>query len=162
MWGTWNTTWFREVPPLLFWERGAFHHRPQTSSGYVQKGHGHTVAAYTAHTTKNSSIWGPIIYKPGPEIFIADWLLRNNRVEGKNKPIKDMDIWVDTIQNSIDMPECISMAEMQQASSQNDHLQQLKKFIIAGWPNTKDELHGWHKTVLAIHRWTSGNRWHNT
>ena len=59
-----------------------------------------------------------IIYKPGPEIFIADWLLRNNHVEGKEKPIKDMDIQVDVIQNSIDMPECISMAEIQQASSQ--------------------------------------------
>ena len=33
------------------------------------------------------------------------------------------------------------MEEIQQASSQDDHLQQLKMFIIAGWPNTKDELH---------------------
>ena len=79
-----------------------------------------------------------IIYKPGPEIFIADWLLRNNHMEGKDKPIKDMDVWVDAIQNSIDMPECISMADIQQASSQDDHLQQLKKFITAGWPDTKD------------------------
>ena len=75
------------------------------------------------------------------EIFISDCLSRNNHMEGKDKPIKDMDIWVDAIQNSTDMPECISMAEIQQASSQDDHLQQLKKFIIAGWPNTKDELH---------------------
>ena len=39
------------------------------------------------------------------------------------------------------MPECISMAEIQHASSQDDHLQQLKSFIIADWPYTKDELH---------------------
>ena len=82
-----------------------------------------------------------IIYKLGPEIFTADWLLRNNNMEGKDKLIKDMDIWVDEIQNSIDMPECISLAEIQQASSQDDHVQQLKNFTIAGWPNTKDELH---------------------
>ena len=82
-----------------------------------------------------------IIYKPGPEFFIADWLSRNNHVEGKDKPIKDMDVHMDVIQNSIDMPECVSMAEIQQASSQDEHLQQLKTFIIAGWPNTKDELH---------------------
>ena len=68
-----------------------------------------------------------IIYKPGTEIFIADWLSRNNHVGGKQKPIKDMDIHVDAIQNSVDMPECIIMAEIQQASSQDDHLQQLKK-----------------------------------
>ena len=34
-----------------------------------------------------------IIYKPGPEIFFADWLLRHNHTEGKDKPIKGMDIW---------------------------------------------------------------------
>ena len=52
-----------------------------------------------------------------------------------------MDIWVDAIQSVTDMPECVSMAEIQQASSQNNHLQQLKSFIIAGWPDIKDELH---------------------
>ena len=33
------------------------------------------------------------------------------------------------------------MTEIQQASAQDDHLQQLKSFIIAGWPDMKDELH---------------------
>ena len=59
-----------------------------------------------------------ITYKPGPEIFIADWLLRHNHIECKEKPIKDMDVWVDVIQNATDMLECISMAKMQQTSSQ--------------------------------------------
>ena len=63
-----------------------------------------------------------IIYKPGPEIFIADWLSRHNHTEGKDKPIKGMDIWVDAIQTATDMPECISMAEIQQESSQDNHL----------------------------------------
>ena len=66
-----------------------------------------------------------IIYKPGPQIFVADWLLIHNHVEGKDKPIKDMDIWVDTIQSVTDMLDCISMTEIQ-ASTQDDHLQQLK------------------------------------
>ena len=82
-----------------------------------------------------------ILYKLGPEIFTADWLLRNNHVEGKGKPVKDMDVWVDAIQSSVDMLECISTEEIQQTSSQDVHLQQLKTFIIAGWPHTKDELH---------------------
>ena len=45
------------------------------------------------------------IYKPGPEIFIAGWLSRHTYVEGKDKPIKDMDILVDAIQSTADMPE---------------------------------------------------------
>ena len=48
-----------------------------------------------------------IIFKPGLEIFIADWLLRHNHTEGKDKPIKGMDVQVDAIQNAKDMPECI-------------------------------------------------------
>ena len=33
------------------------------------------------------------------------------------------------------------MSQIQQASAQDEHLQCLKSFIIAGWPSTKDELH---------------------
>ena len=82
-----------------------------------------------------------IIYKPGPEVFVADWVSRHNHVEGKDRPIEDMEMRMDTIQNVTETPECVSMAEIQQASTQDDHLQHLKSFIIAGWPNSKDELH---------------------
>ena len=64
-----------------------------------------------------------IIYKPGPEIFIADWLSRQNHIEGNDKPTKGMDIQVDTIQTATDMPECVSVAEIHQASSLDNHLQ---------------------------------------
>ena len=53
-----------------------------------------------------------IIYKPGPEIFIADWLLRHNHTDGKDKPIKAMDIQVDAIETAMDMPKCVSVAEI--------------------------------------------------
>ena len=65
-----------------------------------------------------------IIYKSGPKIFTADWLSRHHHVEGKDKP-----------------PGCISISEICQASAQENNIQHLKNFIIAGWPNTKDELH---------------------
>ena len=82
-----------------------------------------------------------IIYKPEPEIFIADWLSQHNHIEGKDKLIKDMDIKVDAIQIVTDIPGCVSISQIQQASAQDDHLQCFKSFIIAGWPSTKDELH---------------------
>ena len=62
-------------------------------------------------------------------------------IEGKDKPIKDMYVWVDAIQSSVGMPDCISIEEIQHALLQDVHLQQLKTFIIAGWPHTKDELY---------------------
>ena len=84
-----------------------------------------------------------IIYKPGPVIFIADWPSQHNHKEGKDKPIKDMDIRIDAIQHMTGILECISISQIQQASAQNKHLQHLKTFniIITDWPRTKDKLH---------------------
>ena len=36
--GTWNTTRIGKIPSLLFWQRGAHHHRSQTTCVHVQKG----------------------------------------------------------------------------------------------------------------------------
>ena len=84
---------------------------------------------------------GSRLYTTGPKIFIADWLSHHNHLEGKDKPIKDMDIRIDAIQSVTDILECVSISQIQQASTQDDHLQCLKGYIIAGWPSTKDEMH---------------------
>ena len=121
--------------------RGAHHHRPQTTCSDVQKDVATLLQCIQCIMLKIHQYRVQILYKPSPEIFIADWLLRNNHIEGKDKPIKDMDISVDAIQSSVDMPECIFIEEIKQALSQDVHLQQLKTFIITGLPHTKDELH---------------------
>ena len=51
-----------------------------------------------------------------------------------------MELLVDIIQTTTDMPECLSMTDLQQALSQDSHIQKLKHFIITGWPNSKDEI----------------------
>ena len=51
-----------------------------------------------------------------------------------------MEIRIDAIQNATDILECMSILQIQ-ASTQDEHLQCLKSFIIAGWLSTKDELH---------------------
>ena len=80
------------------------------------------------------------IYKPGPDIFIADWLSRHYYVEGKDQLIKGMELQVDILQTTTDMPECLSMTDLQQASPQDSHIQKLKCFIITGWLNSKDKV----------------------
>ena len=52
-----------------------------------------------------------------------------------------MDIRIDTIQSTTNIPECIFISQIQQASVQDDHLQCLKDIIITGWLSTKDKLH---------------------
>ena len=67
-----------------------------------------------------------ILYKPGPETYIADWLSWHNHQEGKDEPIQDMDIRVDAIQNATDILECISISQVQEATAQDEHLLHLK------------------------------------
>ena len=54
-------------------------------------------------------------------------------MEGKDKQIKGMDVQVDAIKAIMEKPECVSMVEIQQVSSTDNHLQQLKGIIITGW-----------------------------
>ena len=51
-----------------------------------------------------------------------------------------MELWVDVIQTTTDMPECLSMTDPQQALSEDSHIQKLKHFIIADWHDSKDEV----------------------
>ena len=50
-----------------------------------------------------------------------------------------MELQVD-IKIMTDMPECLSMTELQQASSHDNHLQKLKHFIITGWLHSNDKI----------------------
>ena len=52
-----------------------------------------------------------------------------------------MDARVDAIQTSTNVPECMSLQQIQQRTTQDEHLQWLKGHIIAGWPESKDQTH---------------------
>ena len=67
-----------------------------------------------------------IIHKPGPDLFIADWLSRQNH----NAEIPRMQLHINTIQTDTNIPECMTMHESQQAMSQDQKLQCLKHYII--------------------------------
>ena len=80
-----------------------------------------------------------IIYKPGSQLFIMDWLSRHNHIENKDEEICGMDM-VDGIQRSTNIPECMSITQIQQMTTQNEHLQWLRGYIITGWPEIKDQV----------------------
>ena len=52
-----------------------------------------------------------------------------------------MDIRIHTIQSATDIPECISISQIQHTTVQDKHLQCLKNIIITGWLSIKDKLH---------------------
>ena len=50
-----------------------------------------------------------------------------------------MDTREDAVYTSKDICECMSIQQIQEATVQDEHLQWLKCFIIAGWPESKDQ-----------------------
>ena len=81
-----------------------------------------------------------IIYKPGPDLFIADWLSREHHKENKDGEITGMQLNVDVIQTTTNIPDCMMIQQLQQATSQDNHLQHLKDYIIRGWPENRDQI----------------------
>ena len=69
-----------------------------------------------------------ILYKPRSEIFIVDWLSWQNHKEGKDELIEDMDIRVDAIQSTTDIPECMSILQLQHTMAQDEHPLMSKKY----------------------------------
>ena len=63
--------------------------------------------------------WVRILYKTGPEILITDWLSQQNYTENKDEAICGMDIRVDAIQTSSNVPACMSVQQIQQATAQD-------------------------------------------
>ena len=81
-----------------------------------------------------------IIYKPGPDLFIADWLCRQNHKENKDEEIAGIQVNIDTVETAINIPECMMIHELQHKTAIDIHLQKLKEYIIKGWPENIDNV----------------------
>ena len=55
------------------------------------------------------------IYKPGPDLYIADWLSHNNHAENKDQEVAGMSINVSAISTSVDMLVCTCIEDIQAA-----------------------------------------------
>ena len=80
------------------------------------------------------------IYKPGLDLFMADWFSRQNHKENKDAEIHGMQFNIDTIQTSRNITDCMMIQQLHQATTQDEHLQQLKEHFIRGWLENKDQI----------------------
>ena len=74
-----------------------------------------------------------MIYKPGPDLNIADWLFRNSHPEDTNQEITGMNINTSAISTVVNMPVCTSIEDKQMVLHEDGHLQKLKSYIIQSW-----------------------------
>ena len=73
-----------------------------------------------------------ILYKPGLDLYIADWQSHYNQKEGKDQEIVSMNINIHKLCMAIDVPVCISIEEIRNAMSTDAELQMLQTYIISG------------------------------
>ena len=71
---------------------------------------------------------------------MADWLSRHNHLKNKNKEITCIQISINATQSTINLPECMKICQLQEATSQDQHLQHLIEYVIQEWPESKNQL----------------------
>ena len=79
------------------------------------------------------------IYKPCPDAYIADYLYHNNHKD-KDQEIEGIKVNMNTISTSVNIPMCKSMGDIQTATCEDVHLEELKAYIIQHWPHKKEEV----------------------
>ena len=81
-----------------------------------------------------------IIYKPCLDLYITDWLSRNNHTEDKDQKITGMNTNTNAISPAVNMPVCTSIDDIKVTTHKDTYLLKLKSYIIHGWLHKKDEL----------------------
>ena len=77
--------------------------------------------------------------KPGPDLYIADWLSQQNHMEKRNQQIAGLSICIHTINKTVDIPVCILIENIRAATNEDAELQMLQAHIIKVRPQNKDE-----------------------
>ena len=80
-----------------------------------------------------------IVYKPGPDLYTADWLSHHNHNEKKDQEISTY-IYIQTLSTAIGIPVCISVESKRKAISIDAELKMLQTYMIRSWAQTKDDL----------------------
>ena len=81
-----------------------------------------------------------IIYKCGPDLFIADWLSRQNPKENKDDEMLGLKININAIHTIPGISKCMTIQKLQQVMTKDDNLQQLREHIICSWPQSRNKV----------------------
>ena len=67
-----------------------------------------------------------VIYKPGPDLHITNWLSHNNHTENRDQEIAGMVVNVNVISTSVNILVFMSIEDLQTATGDDAHPQDLK------------------------------------
>ena len=135
----WHTTWSENI-----------HHYCYVKEVYVATGHKPAVAVINKDVaTQSQQLQCSMLhihqysvcisYKPGADLYTADWLSQNNHVENKDQEITGMNANLHAIRSAVDIPISTSIEDIKAETSQDADMQRLQSYILQGWPHTIDE-----------------------
>ena len=81
-----------------------------------------------------------ILYQPGPDVYIVDWLSHHNHTESKGQEIAGMNINIHILGTAIGISVYTSVGDIRNAVSTDAKLQMLQTYIIRGWPQNWDNF----------------------
>ena len=81
-----------------------------------------------------------MLHKPGPQLYITDWLSRHNHETNRDEEITGMGITINTIASCTHMPEWMTSEEIRIATLENKHIGILSELIICSGPSTKADV----------------------
>ena len=81
-----------------------------------------------------------ILYMPGPDLYILDWLSHHNHTKNRDQEIAGMSFSIHTLSKAIDVPVCTLIEDIRTATIEDAELPMLQTHIIRRWPQNKDDL----------------------
>ena len=90
-----------------------------------------------------------MLYKAGPELYIAVWLSHHNHRENKDQEISGMNVSIHTINTTVDVLICTSIEDIKATTEEEAELKILKRSIIRGRPHTKEMVEPGVEKTLA-------------
>ena len=135
-----HTIWTQEVPPILLMRNVSINTDYRPLAGKLKKDVVTLSQRLQWILLRIHQYRVKIIYKPGPELFVADWLSRQNHNKNTDAEIPHMQLGINAIHTATNIPECMTMHELQLVTYLDQHLQCLKDYIIQGWPKSRDQI----------------------
>ena len=83
----------------------------------------------TAYHTGHTAVQGLHYVEVWPRHILTDWLSRNNHTEDKDQEIIGMNINVNAISTTVNMPVCTSTEDIQVTTCEGAHFKKLKSYM---------------------------------
>ena len=84
------------------------------------------------HHAVQQPVQQSILYKPGPDLYIVDWLSWHNNTENRDQEMAGMSITMHTIGIVGDIRVCTLIEDIRAAVSEDAELQMLQEHITKG------------------------------